>query len=192
MGPRHLILHPDGKTAYLAIERGSMVFTYRMQGGVPEEALAFRTEMLRDLANRMTPRQRGGVGVIHPQGKFLYVSNRADKTEMRGGQEYLLAGENNIAVFALDEATGEPHFLEHSECHGAEPRNLAVDPTGTVFVAANQKTMYVPDAGGWRLEPANLALFRIAPNGRLSFVRRYDLHEQGHWLLWAEIYGMEV
>ena len=192
MGPRHFVLHPDNGMAYLAIERGSMVFTYHMKDGIPEETPVFQTEALLDLTNRTVPRQRGGVGVIHPQGKFLYVSNRADKTEVRDGQGYLLAGENNIAVFALDETTGEPRLLEHCECHGVEPRNLTIDPTGTVFIAANQKTMYVPEAGGWRLEPANLALFRIAPDGRLFFVRRYDLHEQGHWLLWTEVYGMEI
>ncbi|WP_296920900.1 beta-propeller fold lactonase family protein [uncultured Megasphaera sp.] len=189
-GPRHLIFSADHKWGYLAIERGSMIFTYALKNGLLDGASLFRTETLQSLSNRTAVRQRGGVGVLHPNGKYLYVSNRADKTETYQGQDRLVAGENNIAIFKLDEQTGEPKLMGRSSCHGAESRNMVIDPTGTVFIAVNQKSMHVPDGDGWRFEPACLSVFQIMSEGNLSFVRRYDLHEQGNWLSWAELYPL--
>lgn len=188
IGPRHVIFHPEKDIAYLLVERGSYLFTYEIKDGLLGKAPISQVETLEDRSNQDVPRQRGGVGVIHPSGRYLYVSNRADKTEAREGREYLIGGENNLAIYALDEATGKPDLLGHIDCYGAEARNLAIDPSGQVLISANQKTMMVPDGTSWKEEPTNMALFRIGEDGQLTFVRRYDMRSQGRWLFWLGIF----
>lgn len=191
IGPRHLLFHPQKDVAYLAVERGSYLLTYAIKDGLLGKEAIDTVETLKDRNNQDVPRQRGGVGVIHPDGRFLYVSNRADETESKFNSEYLLYGENNLAMYALDEDDGKPRLLGHVDCHGTEARNLSIDPSGKVLISANQKTMMVPDGDSWKLEPTNMALFRIEDNGRLTFVCRYDMREQGRWLFWLGIYSSQ-
>jgi 6-phosphogluconolactonase len=61
--------------------------------------------------------------VAHPNGRFVYGSNR---------------GHNTIAVFRVDTATGKLTSVEHKSTQGAVPRNFAIDPTGQFLIAANQ------------------------------------------------------
>jgi 6-phosphogluconolactonase len=63
--------------------------------------------------------------VAHPNGKFVYGSNR---------------GHNTIAVFQVDAATGKLKTVEHKSTQGAVPRNFSIDPTGQFLIAANQNT----------------------------------------------------
>jgi 6-phosphogluconolactonase len=63
--------------------------------------------------------------VIHPNGKFLYTSNR---------------GDDSIAVFAIDRATGKLTSVEHVPSGGKTPRNFAIDPAGTHLLVANEET----------------------------------------------------
>jgi 6-phosphogluconolactonase len=60
---------------------------------------------------------------IHPSGKFLFASNR---------------GDDSIAVFAIDSATGTLTHVENDPIGGKTPRNFAIDPTGSWLLAANQ------------------------------------------------------
>jgi 6-phosphogluconolactonase len=78
---------------------------------------------------------------IHPSGKFLYTSNR---------------GDDSIAVFAIDRATGRLTFIQRVSSGGKTPRNFTIDPTGKRLLAANQ------DSG-------NIVEFDIdAANGKLT------------------------
>jgi len=63
--------------------------------------------------------------VAHPNGKFLYGSNR---------------GHDSLAVFRIDESTGKLTAQSHASTQGKSPRNFAVDPTGGWVLAANQGT----------------------------------------------------
>lgn len=189
VGPRHLLFHPCKEIAYLLVERGSYLLTYPIEEGILGKDPLDQVETLKEQNHQGVPRQRGGVGVVHANGRFLYVANRADKTELKDGLEYLTGGENNLAMYVLDKANGKPHLLGHMDCYGAETRNLAIDPSGTVLIAANQKTMMIPAGDSWKLEPTNMALFRIKSNGLLTFVRRYDMREQGRWLFWLGIFS---
>jgi 6-phosphogluconolactonase len=68
-------------------------------------------------------------------GRYLYSSNR---------------GHNSIAVFAVDQASGELTLIQHIECGGETPRNFAVTQDGGHLLVANQKTgnvvVYTVDA----------------------------------------------
>ena len=60
--------------------------------------------------------------VVHPNGKFLYGSNR---------------GHNSIALFAID-ADGKLTPRGHTRTQGEMPRNFVLDPSGQFLLAANQ------------------------------------------------------
>jgi 6-phosphogluconolactonase len=79
---------------------------------------------------------------VHPTGKFVYVSNR---------DPY-----NSIAIFSIDEVSGDLNAVGHQSLGIKTPRNFAIEPTGKYMLVANQ-------SGG------NVIVFRIDPNtGELS------------------------
>jgi len=59
-----------------------------------------------------------GVGPIHvhPGGRFVYQTNRGSGTVEAGGKRVSNGGENNIVVWAINPATGEPSLLHHVAC----------------------------------------------------------------------------
>tara|TARA_B100001964_G_C14064167_1_gene522791 strand:- start:551 stop:928 length:378 start_codon:yes stop_codon:yes gene_type:complete len=80
--------------------------------------------------------------LVHPSGRFLYGSNR---------------GHNSIAMFRIEEKSGELTALGHEPTRGSTPRNFGIDPTGQFLLAANQQT-------------DNVAVFRInKDSGKLKF-----------------------
>ena len=62
--------------------------------------------------------------VVHPSGKFVYVSNR---------DPY-----NSIAIFSIDSKTGELKAVGHEARGVKTPRNFAIEPTGRIMLVANQ------------------------------------------------------
>ena len=60
---------------------------------------------------------------IHPNGKFLYASNR---------------GRDSIVVYAIDASGGALAQIEDVPTGGKEPRHFAIDPTGHFLLAENQ------------------------------------------------------
>jgi len=82
---------------------------------------------------------------------------------------------NEIAVFRINEATGEPALIQNADTHGFTPRTFSLDPSGRVLVVGNQNSVSVSDGGSTTLVPANLAVFRAGNDGTLTFVQRYDV-----------------
>jgi 6-phosphogluconolactonase len=62
---------------------------------------------------------------IHPNGKFLYTSNR---------------GDDSIAVFTIDRTSGKLTFTQRVPSGGKAPRNFAIDPVGSHLLVANQNS----------------------------------------------------
>lgn len=188
LGPRHLAFHPTQPWVYVAIERGSKLFMYPLTaGGTLAPEPLHRKEALRDMANEHRHRQKGGVLQFHPNGRYLYVANRADGEKMVGDKKVLAGGENTMAVFRIDPHSGEPELVQHLDTQGIEARTFKVDPSGQWLVVANQKSLWVEQGDELVWVPANFAVFRIAPDGTLSFVRKYDIDDAGRWLLWMDI-----
>ena len=75
------------------------------------------------------------------------------------GPDRLVAtrGHDSIAIFAIDQATGELSLVGFEPTLGRTPRNFAIDPTGTFLLAANQDSDTVVtfriDEGTGLLEP---------------------------------------
>jgi 6-phosphogluconolactonase len=152
VGPRHLDFHPTQPRLYVLTERGNQLITYKHDAGALTEL--FRTTTLRDRSFTF-PAQRAGAIHVHPNGRWVYVTNRNVE-----------AGENTIAFFEIDAQTGEPARVEHGDSHGFEPRTFTIDTTANVLIVANMMN-------GDAVLP-NLSIFRIADDGTLTFVRSYD------------------
>lgn len=121
-GPRHFAWHPDGKTAYINGETDLTVIVadYDAEKGTLTEKQVLST-LPREIA-----RKGGSTAetVVHPSGKFVYVSNR---------DPY-----NSLAIFAVDPKTHKLTAVGHESRGVKTPRNFAIEPTGRYLVCANQ------------------------------------------------------
>ena len=93
-------------------------------------------------------------------------------------------------MFALNQDTGEPTLIQTVDTRGFYPRTFALDGSGRVLVAANQHPVAVRDGDRVQTVPASLSVFRIAPDGRLTFIRTYDVvadPNAGRLLFWMGI-----
>src|SRR5580693_1729579 len=119
-GPRHLAFSADGRFLYVINELQSTVVTYSYNAttGALHELQTIST-----LPKTFSGNNTAAEIEIHPSGKFLFASNR---------------GDDGIAVFAIDSATGTLTNVENDPISGKTPRNFAIDPTGSWLLAANQ------------------------------------------------------
>ena len=90
--------------------------------------------------------------VVHPNGKFLYASNR---------------GHDSLAVFAIDPSKGTLKFVEHVSVKGKTPRNFEIDPAGKRLLVANQESdnivEFAIDPATGKLTPTGTELKVPAP-----------------------------
>jgi 6-phosphogluconolactonase len=137
-GPRHLAFHPKGNFAYTINELSNTVnaLAYDADKGT-FHSIQSLTTLPKDFSGNSSTAEVS----IHPNGKFLYGSNR---------------GNDTIAVFSIDPGKGLLTLVEHVSAQGKSPRHLTIDPTGAFLLAANQNT-------------GNVVVYRIDPKeGRLT------------------------
>jgi 6-phosphogluconolactonase (cycloisomerase 2 family) len=117
-GPRHLVFHPNGKHAYLALELSAQVASYDYANGT------LTRQQLLDLKDAGSD-VRHSPGAIHTSadGRFLYVSDRGDY--------------NHIIVFAID-SDGTLREIQRRPSEGREPREFAITADGRFMLIANQ------------------------------------------------------
>lgn len=138
-GPRHFTFHPDGKSAYVINEVDSTItsFTYDSATGTLHTVDTVST-LPEDFKEENTCAEIA----TSIDGKYLYASNR---------------GADNIAVFAVDNATAKLTLIEYVSTRGGHPRHFSLTPDGAYLIVANR------DAN-------NLVVFSIeATSGRLVF-----------------------
>jgi DNA-binding beta-propeller fold protein YncE len=135
------------------------------------------------------PQAAGGIHV-HPDGRAVYVSNRANATVDYNGKRVFRGGENNIAVFSIDQGTGEPVLVQHADSQSFHARTFTIDPTGRIMVAASIAGMSVREGDGVRHVPAALTVFRIARDGRLEFACKIDVELGGTFQWWTGFVGL--
>jgi hypothetical protein len=131
------------------------------------------------------PRQHAGAIHVHPNGRFVYLTNRDSGTLESEGKKVSAGGQNNVAVFAIDQATGEPTLIQTVEARAIELRTFAIDASGRMLVAASIQPVPVRDGGSIKTLPAGLSVFRIGDDGKLDFVRKYDLDVGGKTQFWS-------
>jgi len=88
-------------------------------------------------------------------------------------------GQNAIAVYAINRETGEPSLIQNIDTRGSTPRTFALDPSGRILVAANQSAMLVRDGQGVKAVPASMGVYRVRDDGKLDYVRKYDVETDG-------------
>lgn len=119
-GPRHFDFHPNGKNAYLINEIGCTVTALNYDAG---------TGALSEINTLSTVPGDVEKGFstadihVHPNGKFVYGSNR---------------GHNTIACYSIGD-DGAITFVARTEVE-AVPRNFAIDPTGKFLLSAGQES----------------------------------------------------
>jgi 6-phosphogluconolactonase len=118
-GPRHVKFHPNGRWVYVISEIASTVsaFNWNSTNGTLTEFQTVST-----LPTGFNGTNTAAEIIVHPNGKFLYASNR---------------GDDSLAVFAVDQTSGSLSPVEHVHSGGKTPRNFAFDPTGKWIVCSN-------------------------------------------------------
>ena len=121
-GPRHFAFHPDGKHAYI---NGEMSLTIVACEYDADKGVLKQKQTLSTIPSAV--KKKGGSTaevVVHPSGKFVYVSNR---------DPY-----NSIAIFSIDAKTHELRAVGHQSKGIKTPRNFAIEPSGQYMIVANQ------------------------------------------------------
>jgi 6-phosphogluconolactonase len=188
---RHLDFHPSGKWVFVTLERQNQIHVYRRAAdGTLTVSPMFVKNTLMDPAKGQAGQAVASIHV-HPNGRFLYVANRATGTVDFQGKKVFAGGENTIAVFSINQETGEPTLIQNIDTHGFQPRTFALDSSGTFLAVANQSPLSVLDQDGVRTVPASLALFQVRDDGKLQFARKYDMETPaGTSLFWAGVVSL--
>ena len=183
-GVRHVDFHPTQPWVYVSNERSNKLQVFRLQGDTLAPTPLFEKSLLAEPAN-VRPRQLGGAIHVHPNGRYVYGMNRASHRVHFEGKQVFGGGENSLAVFAIEPASGEPTLIQHVDTQGFHPRTFHIDPSGRVLVVAHIAAMQVRDGSDVRTVPANLSVFRIGDDGKLGYVRKYDVDVADSFMWWA-------
>lgn len=188
---RHLDFHPSGKWAFVTLERQNQIHVYlRMADGTLRASPLFVKDTLMEPAKVRAGQTAASIH-LHPNGRFVYVANRATDTVDFEGKKVFAGGENTIAVFSINQDTGEPTLIQSIDTHGFQPRTFALDSSGRFLAVANQSPLSVRDRASVRTVPANLALFRVRDDGKLELARTYDMETSAsRSLYWTGIVSL--
>jgi 6-phosphogluconolactonase len=119
-GPRHAVFYPNGKFVFAVSELSSTAtsFAYDVKKGTLKETGTAST-----LPPGFSGRNDVAETAVHPNGKFLYVSNR---------------GNDSIAILSIHPGNRTLAPAGGIPTGGKEPRHFAIDPSGKYLLAENQ------------------------------------------------------
>jgi 6-phosphogluconolactonase len=190
-GPRHLDFHPSLPLVYVSRERENKLNVYRLQkDSVLDPQAIFIKDTLAE-PGHIRSRQAAGTVHVHPNGRYVYVGNRASDTVDFNGKQVFPGGENSIAVFAIDPSSGEPTLIQNADVHGIHPRTFALDPSGKMLVAATIQAALVRDGDGVKTVPANLATFHVGADGKLTFAHNYEVDTGEAMQFWSGMVALD-
>ena len=173
-GPRHLDFHPAKPWVFVSIERQNQLYVYERNDatGLGRDPMFVKNS----LAKPKPPvRQAAGAIHVHPNSKFVYQTNRASDLTTENGETVVINGENNIAVYAIDQTTGEPTLIQNADGKSYELRTFGIDPSGRLLIAASIKSVPVRRGSAITTVPARISVYRIANDGKLEMARQYDV-----------------
>ena len=158
-GPRHIAFHPTQHWAYVVNELNSTISVYGFERGGNGMA---PLQTVSSLPDDVDVRNTGSEILVHPSGRFVYVSNR---------------GHDSVGIFAINTADGRLRPLAWRATGGKTPRAMALDPTGRFLYAANQASdsivAFRVDKTSGRLEPTGQAVATGSPSS-VVFLSRVD------------------
>jgi 6-phosphogluconolactonase len=121
-GPRHFTFSKDGSRAFVVNELNSTLtcMKYDVANGSLTELQTLTT-----LPDGFTDENTCADIHVHPDGRFIYASNR---------------GHDRIAVFSIKPGTGQLNLLQNQSVKGKTPRNFAIHESGRFLLAVNQNS----------------------------------------------------
>ena len=160
-GPRHFVFSPNNKFIYVSNELDGTVYSYEMNNktGALTEIQRISVFPPSIMNNELTPDSQDTtikIADIHitPDGKWLYVSERAT---------------NTITAFSVDDNTGNLAYIESYDTEEI-PRGFNIDPNGNFVIVAGQKSDHV-------------AVYAINPEtGELKFLDRFESGNEPNWI----------
>jgi hypothetical protein len=114
----------------------------------------------------------------------VYGANRAEATIEFQGKQVFKGGENSIVVYSINQSTGEPTAIQRIETRAIHPRTFHIEPSGRILVAQHNLPVNVRDGDAIKTLPAGLSVFRIGDDGKLTFVRKYDIDVGDKTMFW--------
>lgn len=148
-GPRHFKFHPNGRFAYVINEHGNTLVAF---GYDPSTGRLTELQTLPTLPTGFTGKNHTADLHVHPNGKFLYGSNR---------------GHDSIVVFGIDAHTGKLTLVGHESTQGSIPRSFVLDSSGTFLLVGNEKSHSIVsfrvDAASGKLSPTGSVASVPAP-----------------------------
>ncbi|HLV01501.1 MAG TPA: lactonase family protein, partial [Acidobacteriota bacterium] len=118
-GPRHFAFHTSGQFAYSINELDSTVTAFRHDTGKLETIQTIST-LPDDFEGENYPSEI----MIHPNGRFLYGSNR---------------GHDSIVIYEISESDGLLTLVGHEPTRGPTPRYFGIEPAGSYLLSASQQ-----------------------------------------------------
>lgn len=143
-GPRHVTFHPNGRRVYCQTEYDNTMIAFDYDAASGGLTLLDARTTLPDGYAETT---YGADVHIHPNGRFIYGSNR---------------GHDSIAVFAIDDVTGHLEARGQTSTGGQFPRGFIIDPAGRHLLVANQNT---DDIAAFAIDEDSGAL---TPKGKIA------------------------
>lgn len=120
-GPRHFAFHPSGQYGYVLNEMNRTITAFTVNKGTGD------LKEIQTVSTVPEGWEKGSTAeiVCHPNGKWLYSSNR---------------GHDSIACFAIDLSNGRLGIIDIEKTGGRTPRNFNLAPEGKHIIAANQSS----------------------------------------------------
>lgn len=119
-GPRHMVISPNQKFAYVVNELKSFITVFKVNGPGDWRPVQTVSTLPENFHGENGPAEI----LIDRAGKFVYASNR---------------GPGTIAVFAVNEQDGTLRQVQMAATGTTFPRGVEFDPTGQYLFAGDQK-----------------------------------------------------
>ena len=150
-GPRHHQFSADGKFVYTADELGSSASVYSLDASTGSLS---HLQTLSTLPEDFTTKNTCADVELHPNGNFLFVSNR---------------GHHSIAVYSVNKKTGKLTALGQTPTEET-PRSFNITDDGEFIYVAGQKS-------------GKLATYRIdQKSGKMTLLRNDTVGKSPSWV----------
>jgi 6-phosphogluconolactonase len=132
--PRHFVFHPRAPYFFMTNEREASVSSFYFDSNTGELRPVQTIPTISD--GYSGPRVSPSNIRMHPNAKFVYAANR---------------GDDSIAIFSIDEATGRMTHVDTVKTAGKGPREMNFEPSGRYLFICN-------------LQSNQVATFAVDPN----------------------------
>ncbi len=132
-GPRHLAFHPSGKYLYTINELLSTLSAFAYDAG---KGALTPLHSVSTLPPGFSGTSWTAEVEVSRDGRFVYGSNR---------------GDDSLAVFRVDGATGRLTPAGHAPVGGKNPRHFTIDPSGRFILVGHQNSGTI---AALRIDPA--------------------------------------